>query len=308
MEGKEFNKNEDEELNPNSKNEDSSDSDNFGLPDYSDSEDISSEEKIEEDYSVEEPYSTEEKTEEDYSVGEPYSSDTWDTEDKEEKEEDYSYSTDDDLSADSESDSNSYSTDEYDSSENDYNETESSSEDDYSKDDIIANASQEDYEERRSPVGWIILVIIILIGLGIGLFWWFNRDVPEPVVVKKPQPVKVEKPVVTEPVTTTEADQSDDLAVTSSSSGSLIKGQIIDISEATGQYYVIVSSAIDDDLLRDYANRLITSGHGCAILAPRGNTKFSRLAVAGFESLNDAALKSEELKSEFGEKVWVKRY
>lgn len=300
MEGNEYTKNEDEELNPNSNSEESSDtdSDNFGLPDYSEPEEGSSEES-----SSEENFS-EEKAEEDYSVGEPYSSDTWDTG---EKEEDYSYSTDDEYGAESDT----YSSDEYDSSDTSYGDSEVSSDDeDLSRDDIIANNTLEEYEQKRSPVGWIILVIILLIGFGIGIFWWLNREKAEPVVVKKPQPVKVEEPVVTEPEPAAADIQTSDESANNEGvqEGSGLAEGLTDISSPTGQYYVIVASAIDDDLLRDYAGKLITKGYNCAILAPKGNAKFSRLAVAEFSLLNDAALKSEELKSEFGEKVWVKKY
>jgi hypothetical protein len=69
-----------------------------------------------------------------------------------------------------------------------------------------------------------------------------------------------------------------------------------------------VASAIDDDLLMDYARKLAGRGLNATILEPRGNTKFHRLAIADFESLNDAAVAAEQHKSEFGSEGWVTRY
>lgn len=299
MEGKEH-MNEDDELNPNSNNEGSSDadSDNFGLPDYSEPEDTPSEDKVEED---------------DYSVGEPYSSESWEGEKQEESTESYSYSTDEEFESTmgDESETAAGYENEYESTDGTFDDTGTSSEEEYSKDEIIQNAHEEEiYEQKKSPVIWIILMIIIVIGLGIGLFWWINREEPAKVVTKRKQPAKVEQPVVStpEPEPETPEPVTTDNSFDNNLSGNLTVGQIIDITTPTGQYYVIIASAIDDDLLRDYAKKLVTNGYGCAVLAPAGKTKFSRLAVAEYASLNDAALKSEELKGEFGDKVWVKKY
>ncbi len=302
MEDKEH-MNEDDELNPNSNQESSSDadSDNFGLPDYSESEESSFEEK---------------KEEEDYSVGEPYSSETWGEEEGESKEEENSYSTEDGYEGGSSEEENySYSgyDDDYGTPESSYEEQEEPQESEYSKQDIIHNTYEEEgYREKKSPVLWIILAIIVLIGLGIGLFWWFNREESPKVVAKKKQPVKVEQPVVSEPepepVTTKETTEPDNSSFSSDVSGNLTPGEIINVTSPTGQYFVIIASAVDDDLLRDYAKKLVAEGYGCAVLAPIGNTIFSRLAIAELPSLNEATIKTEELKSEFGDKIWVKKY
>jgi hypothetical protein len=70
----------------------------------------------------------------------------------------------------------------------------------------------------------------------------------------------------------------------------------------------VVASFVDDDLAMDYGKKLSKKGVGSTILAPRGDAKFYRFAVADFASLNDAALEAERMKSEYGEGVWVMRY
>ncbi|MCK5470493.1 MAG: SPOR domain-containing protein, partial [Cyclobacteriaceae bacterium] len=81
-----------------------------------------------------------------------------------------------------------------------------------------------------------------------------------------------------------------------------------ELNEPTGRYHVIVASSIDVDLIRDYGNKLAKQGMTCNIIAPRGSKNFHRLSVADYVSLNDATVKSEQLKNDLGEDVWVIRY
>jgi cell division septation protein DedD len=146
-------------------------------------------------------------------------------------------------------------------------------------------------------VGWIILGVIVVIAIVIGVFWWINRE-PEP----KPVPQQVvQQPVAKEP----EPEPEPEPIVNPEP---VRKAGLFEINEPTGRYHVIVASSIDRDLVMDYGKKLAKNGMTCNVLAPRGNKKFHRLSVADFVSLNDAALKSEQLKSEFGQEVWVIRY
>ncbi len=162
---------------------------------------------------------------------------------------------------------------------------------------------EEEYAQKKSPVGWIIFGVLLLIAIIVGVFWWINRDTTpvEPVKTIAPQPV-VEEPVEEE-VIPEEFNQPEPV-----NEPAIQEAGVFEINEPTGRYQVIVASSIDVDLVRDYANKLAKQGMACNILAPQGNKKFHRLSVANFASLNDATLKAEELKSSFGENVWVIRY
>jgi hypothetical protein len=156
---------------------------------------------------------------------------------------------------------------------------------------------EEEYGQKKSPVGWIVFGVLALI-LIIAAVIWFMKGEPEPApvvvapkvveeVIEEPEPV-VEEVTVVEEV----AQQPG----------------VYEINQPTGRYYVIVASSVDFDLVHDYAEKLAKKGMVCEILAPRGNKLFHRLSVANYVSLNDASLKSEQLKSSMGEGVWVIRY
>jgi hypothetical protein len=82
------------------------------------------------------------------------------------------------------------------------------------------------------------------------------------------------------------------------------------LSERTGQYYIVVASAIDDDLLTDYAQKLVKDGKNVKIIPPFGKKgKFYRLAIDGKDNYADAQASADNMKGgEFGDQLWVVRY
>lgn len=85
-------------------------------------------------------------------------------------------------------------------------------------------------------------------------------------------------------------------------------GAIETLSERTGRYYVVVASAIDGDLLMDYARKLSAQGVNTKIIPPYGNVKFHRLTVAEGDTFASAAQIAAELKGQYSEDLWVIRY
>jgi hypothetical protein len=85
-------------------------------------------------------------------------------------------------------------------------------------------------------------------------------------------------------------------------------GTIETLNDRTGRYYVVVASAIDGDLLMDYARKLNEKGVNAKIIAPFGNVKFHRLTVAEGETFASAQQTADQLKSEYNEGVWVIKY
>lgn len=211
-------------------------------------------------------------------LGDPFS-DTW----QEEKEEEI-YSNPDDYPVSE-------------STESTYDYTDDPDESDTTQETYKSSYYEEEYGRKKSPVIWIVLGIVMLVAIIIGIFWWMNRTPEEPPVVT---PV-IERPVERqpEPVVQKEPEPTPE---------PVKQAGVFEINQPTGRYHVIVASSIDKDLVLDYGNRLAKKGMTCNVLAPRGNRKFHRLSVADYASLNDAAIKSEQLKSEFGDEVWVIRY
>jgi hypothetical protein len=86
-------------------------------------------------------------------------------------------------------------------------------------------------------------------------------------------------------------------------------GTVEVLSERTGQYYVVVASAIDDDLIMDRANNLTKTGKSLKVIPPFGKTKFYRLAVDAKDNYTDAQASADGMKGgEFGDQLWVVRY
>lgn len=261
MEGKEL-YNEDEEFDPKSnKGLGDDDADDFGLPE------------------IEDTYGQNDE------IGDPF------TDNLSDQPADNSFSDFDDSSS-------SYSADApY--SEPDYSYDEDQDTSDSDEGEYRSSYYDEDYQQKRSPVGWIVFGILFIIVVLAGGYWWFYlRD-------KEPEPPQ--QTTIVPPVTEIETPEPEPVVEEPEPEPTQQAG-VYEINEATGRYHVIVASSIDKDLVRDYGNKLAKDGMVCNILAPRGNLKFHRLSVADFESVNEATIKSEELKNSMGADVWVIRY
>jgi len=86
-------------------------------------------------------------------------------------------------------------------------------------------------------------------------------------------------------------------------------GTIETLSSRSGRYYVVVASAIDGDLIMDYAKKLSAKGVTTHIIPPFGKTKFHRLAVADGDTYANAQATADGMKGgDYGDKVWVVKY
>jgi type II secretory pathway pseudopilin PulG len=86
------------------------------------------------------------------------------------------------------------------------------------------------------------------------------------------------------------------------------EGTFETLTERTGKYYVVVGSAIDDDLINDYARKLSAKGVNSKIIPPFGKVKFYRIAVAEGDSFQVAQETANSMKAEYGDAVWVLKY
>lgn len=81
------------------------------------------------------------------------------------------------------------------------------------------------------------------------------------------------------------------------------------LTSRTGRYYVVVASAVDGDLVTDYAKKLSAKGTSSKIIPPFGKWKFYRLTINGdFDSYAAAQTSADSSKPEFGEGAWVIKY
>lgn len=86
-------------------------------------------------------------------------------------------------------------------------------------------------------------------------------------------------------------------------------GLVEALSDRTGKYYVVVASAIDDDLIMDYAKKLSKKGVSSKIIPPFRKTKFSRLAIDSKDTYAEAQAAADAAKGgDYGNEVWVVKY
>lgn len=88
-----------------------------------------------------------------------------------------------------------------------------------------------------------------------------------------------------------------------------VEGTVETLSGRTGRYYVVIASAVDGDLVMDYAHKLSAKGTGSKIIPPFGKWKFYRLTIGGdFDTYALAQSSADSAKPEFGEGAWVIKY
>jgi hypothetical protein len=86
-------------------------------------------------------------------------------------------------------------------------------------------------------------------------------------------------------------------------------GTIETLSSRSGRYYVVVASAIDGDLIMDYAKKLSVKGVSTKIIPPFRKSNFHRLAVAEGDTYVTTQETADGLKGgDYGDKVWVVKY
>lgn len=86
------------------------------------------------------------------------------------------------------------------------------------------------------------------------------------------------------------------------------EGTIETLTDRTRRYYVVVTSAIDGDLVMDYAKKLSAKGVSTKIIPPFGKYKFSRLAIGDYDTFANAQASADAAKAEYGGAVWVLKF
>jgi hypothetical protein len=170
--------------------------------------------------------------------------------------------------------------------------------------------------ERPSPWPKILLITLLVLLVGGGLYWYFGSYRPEQLRKEAIEREAIEKAAANRERKRKEGElaeqrrreaeqrRADSLANVSK------VGVLEVLTERTGQYYIVVASAIDDDLLTDYANKLVAEGKSVKLIPPFGKKgKFYRLAIDGKDNYADAQATADGMKGgDFGDQLWVVRY
>lgn len=197
----------------------------------------------------------------------------------------------------------------------------SSSEERYQSEatDEPAQTSQPQYtymynEEEKPSNGPKIFLIILLLVVAGGAAWYFMYYKP-----KKDEQARIaaQERAEADRLAAIEQARRDSLAriaereqfIADSLANLQTQGGSIQIlEERTGQWHVVIASAIDDDLLMDYAKKLSAKGVSSKIIPPFGNTKFYRLTIADGETYTSTQEIADGYKDEYGDAVWVLKY
>jgi Na+-translocating ferredoxin:NAD+ oxidoreductase RnfG subunit len=176
--------------------------------------------------------------------------------------------------------------------------------------------SSYSYREDKQPV-WpkVILIVLLILAAGGALFYF---------AYYQPKQKKIQAQALAEQQRQRDAadkkrrDQEaidkrmrEDAQRKADSIAAIPKvGTIEKLSGRTGQYYVVVASAIDDDLLMDFANKLVLQGKQVKLIPPFGKDgKFHRLAIESKETYADAQTTADGLKGgDYGDQLWVMKY
>jgi hypothetical protein len=153
----------------------------------------------------------------------------------------------------------------------------------------------------------LIVVLGILFASVIGVTLLSMTEDPKPTIkaeVKK----EVKKEIIPEPVIEEVIEPEVKTDPPELESAPKAIGAISEISQPLDKYYLIVASFFDNDLAFDYAEKLILSGSNVIIIPPFGTSKFTRVALLEYETLDKANIGLDKYKDEFDEQLWVLKY
>lgn len=174
---------------------------------------------------------------------------------------------------------------------------------------------EEDEDDESSPIWPKVLIVVLLLAIAGGAGYYFGFYRPEQQakadLAKKEQEAREKEAARKEAdrlaalkLEEDEKRRADSLATLKPAAGTIEA-----LSERTGRYYVVVASAIDDDLIHDHAVKLSKAGVTCWIIPPFGKTKFSRLAVDYKDNYADAQATADGMKGgDYGNEIWVVKY
>jgi hypothetical protein len=175
-------------------------------------------------------------------------------------------------------------------------------------------SSEYTFDEEPAPVWPKVLGILIVVLLALGAAWYF--------VVYKPgadkekdrlaQLDKDRQKIKDDSLAAVRRIEDDRLAAEKRKADSVANasktGVFEALTERTGRYYVVVASAVDDDLLVDHAKKLGAKGVSTKLIPPFRKYKFYRLTIADADTFAAAQQLADSKKAEFTDALWVLKY
>jgi cytoskeletal protein RodZ len=164
----------------------------------------------------------------------------------------------------------------------------------------------------KAPVILVILAVVVLAAVGV---WFFAVYQPK---AKAEEKARIEQQLQRDKARRAQEEaqaaeqrriDAERRTADSLAAAKPAIGMIETLTERSGRYYVVVASAIDDDLIMDYAKKLSKKGVNSKIIPPFGKTKFSRIAIDVADTYADAQANADSKKGgDYGDAVWVVKY
>lgn len=184
------------------------------------------------------------------------------------------------------------------------------------KNTYVPGSYAEKAREQKSNSGKIVGIIVVLLLIGGGVLWYFMYFRPEQVAAEKAKQEQIvadkakkeEDRIAKEKAEEEARLRAEEERLQALEDAKPKIGTIEEISERTRRYYVVVSSGLDGDLGMDYAKKEVNNGTNIKLLSPLGTNKFYRVTVADHDTWAAAENAANDLKSTFGEDIWVLKY
>lgn len=172
---------------------------------------------------------------------------------------------------------------------------------------------EEEEEENGSKapivIGVVIALVLIVASALIYFYVWKPRQ--ETKAREQAELVEKERVAAEEARKRAEAEEAERQRLANEKAAVEAKpaiGTIETLTDRTKRYYVVITSAVDGDLVMDYAKKLSAKGVSTKIIPPFGKYKFSRLAIGDFETFTEAQASADTSKGEYGGAVWVLKF
>ncbi len=166
--------------------------------------------------------------------------------------------------------------------------------------------SDEDAEDNKKKIWLTIGFLLLFLGIigTVVYFVAFRDNTPPPQeqlvsdIINEPEPEPEPEPEIVEEV----VEEPETTAST--------YADVTTISSATGRSYIVVGSFVDEDLARDFSEKLLQEqGIGSVIIEPFGKTSLlHRVAVADYASFDEAMMEVENYRTTYGPETWVLKY
>jgi len=169
----------------------------------------------------------------------------------------------------------------------------------------------EEEEKSNSNVvlGLVIVVVIALAGFLVYKFVYLPRQVAaQEQLDKDAAAAKVRADAEAARLAQQEEERKRLEAEEAAKNAKPAIGTIETLSARTGRYYVVISSAIDDDLIMDRAKTISPKGVSTKIIPPFAKWKYFRLTIGDYDTYAIAQTNADAAKGEYGSGVWVIKY